>query len=92
MGYPTLPTAFDLKNRAKFQPPKGCEEVVKYINRLFDKPYNDSDFCRSGCLKLSLRVFDDFSVDNIDEFMRYLTLLGYQVIHLPYEQDVIIRW
>lgn len=31
MGYPTLPTAFDLKNRAKFQPPKCCEEIIGKI-------------------------------------------------------------
>jgi hypothetical protein len=92
MGYPTLPIAFDLKNRERFQPPKGSEEVVKYIDRLFTEVYNNSDLCRSGWLKLSLRVFDDFGIDDHNEFMRYLTLLGYQVFSLPYEYEVIIRW
>lgn len=92
MGYPTLPMASDLKRRAQIQPPEGCEEIVKYINRLFDKPYNDSDICRNGCLKLSLEVFDDFGVKDHDEFMRYLILLGYQVEPLIYEYSVVIRW
>lgn len=45
MGRPTLPTTFDLHNRAKIQPPKGSDEVVKYINRLFGEMYNDSSMC-----------------------------------------------
>lgn len=91
MGRPTLPTTFDLHNRAKIQPPKGSDEVVKYINRLFGEMYNDSSMCENGRLMLSLNVFDDFNCDHIP-FMRYLTLLGYEVDYNRYDYSIIIRW
>lgn len=52
MGYPTLPTAFDLKNRAKFQPPKGSKPIVEYINNRFMEVYTNSDLCRNSGLYL----------------------------------------
>lgn len=47
MGYTTLPTAFDLKNRVKFQPPVGSEPIVEYINDRFMDVYRNSDLCKS---------------------------------------------
>lgn len=91
MGYPTLPTAFDLKNRAKFQPPKGCEEIIRYLNIEFNDVYNNSELCENGFLNLSLHVLDHFNCD-LDEFMPYLTMLGYQVIPLVGSYEVVIRW
>lgn len=91
MGYPTLPTAFDLKNRAKFQPPKGCEEIIRYLNIEFNDVCNNYELCENGFLKLSLHVLDHFNCD-LDEFIPYLTMLGYQVIPLVGSYEVVIRW
>lgn len=91
MGYPTLPTAFDLKNRAKFQAPAGCEEIVKYLNSRFTEVYENSDLCQHGGLYLSLNVFDDFDCDHFS-FIEYLKSLGYRVENIPYDYAITIRW
>lgn len=91
MGYPTLPTAFDLKNRGKFQPPAGSEELVRYLIIEFNKVYENSDLSKNGALRLSLDIVDDFNCE-INQFVEYLTLLGYFVAYDPLEYYIIIRW
>ena len=91
MGYPTLPTAFDLKNRAKFQPPKGSEPIVEYINDRFMEVYRDSDLCRNSGLYLRLDIFDGFDGDHLS-FIEYLKALGYDVENIQYDYAIAIRW
>lgn len=91
MGYPTLPTAFDLKNRAKFQPPKGSEPIVEYINDRFMEVYRNSDLCRNSGLYLRLDIFDEFDCDHLS-FIEYLKAFGYDVENIQYDYAIAIRW
>ena len=91
MGYPTLPTAFDLKNRAKFQPPAGSEPIVEYINDRFMEVYMNSDLCKNGGLYLKLDIFDEFNCDHLS-FIKYIKSLGYDVEIILYDYAIAIRW